>query len=373
MRRPRPFKLERYFGDKEHRARFLLSSSDCETMGLGELLGAADPATLAMWEGLRLGYTEPMGHPALRDEVAALYPGLGPGNVLLISPGEGILLAFAALLEAGDHVIVTYPAYQTLFEIPAAMGCSVTLWRLEPGNGRWALDLDFLERSIRSNTKLVVVNFPHNPTGFHPSREEYGRVLDIVRRRGLYLFSDEMYRLLEMEPSERLDPAAGLYERAVSLSGLSKSFGLPGLRIGWLTAGDRGLIEDFSKLRDYTTLCSGAPNEILAIAAMRARETIIGRNRGIIARNLGLARGFFALHEGELGWFPPRAGSVALARLRLPVDVESFCAALFERKGVLLLPGSVFDLEGNYFRLGFGRRDMGEGLAALDEFINENR
>jgi len=193
MRRPRPFKLERYFGDKEHRARFLLSSSDCETMGLGELLGAADSGSLAMWEGLRLGYTEPMGHPALRDEVAALYPGLGPGNVLLISPGEGILLAFAALLEAGDHVIVTYPAYQSLFEIPAAMGCSVTLWRLEPGNGRWALDLDFLERSIRSNTKLVVVNFPHNPTGFHPSREEYGRVLDIVRRRGLYLFFLHLY------------------------------------------------------------------------------------------------------------------------------------------------------------------------------------
>jgi aspartate/methionine/tyrosine aminotransferase len=369
MKTPGPFKLERYFAGHEFKAKHLLSSSECESLGLEELLGLFDAETLGMWNGLKLGYTESAGHPVLRREIASLYEGLGPDDVIVLSPGEGIFIALNTLLGPGDHAIVTFPAYQSLREIPVTAGCATTLWRIELRDGRWDLDPDFLERRIRKNTRLLAVNFPHNPTGFHLSKDRFARIVEICEKHGIVLFSDEMYRFLEFDEGERLEPAASLSELGISLSGLSKSFGLPGLRIGWLATRQSRLIDAFSRLRDYTTLCSSAPSEILAIGALRAKERIIARSRGIIKRNLTLAGEFFDRHGDLFTWIPPRAGTVSLARLNRQAPAGGFFEDLFRRKGVMLLPGSVFDLGGNYFRVGIGKSGMEEGLESLEDFI----
>ena len=247
------FKLERYFAAHEFKVRYLLSASDCEALALDELLGMADTETLALWRDLKLSYTESQGHPLLRAEVAGLYKAIRPEEVLIAAPEELIFIAMNALLRPGDHVIATFPGYQSLYAIAEALGCAVTRWPLEVRAGRWGLDLDFLAAAIRPETRLLVVNFPHNPTGYLPARSELDAIIELARRHDLHVFSDEMYRLLEYDAETRLPPVADLYERGISLSGLSKSFALPGLRIGWLAmrdAGSAGALHRVPRLHD---------------------------------------------------------------------------------------------------------------------------
>ena len=236
------FKLERYFAAYEFKVRYLLSASDCEALTLAELLAMADPATLDLWRDLSLGYTESQGHPLLREEVARLYSGIAPDETLIAAPEELIFIAMNVLLAPGDHVIATFPGYQSLYEVAGALGAAVTRWALTPSASGWQLDLAALERSITPRTRLLVINFPHNPTGHLPTAAELDAIIALARRHNLHIFSDEMYRLLEYDPAERLPSVADLYERGIALSGLSKSFALPGLRIGWLASHDRDFL-----------------------------------------------------------------------------------------------------------------------------------
>jgi aspartate/methionine/tyrosine aminotransferase len=365
----KPFQLERYFAQYEFSAPYLLSPSDCESLRLDELLALADAETAGMWQDLRLGYTESQGHPRLRAAIAEQYSQLGPADILVAAPEEGILLAMQALLAPGDGVVVIHPAYQSLSEIAAALGCQVTRWPVIYEGGQWRLDLAGLESRIDRQTRLLVLNFPHNPTGCLPTRAELEAVLQLARQSNLIVFSDEMYRLLEYDPSDRLPPVCELYERAVSLAGMSKAYALPGLRIGWLASRLPGLIERCQALKDYTTICSSAPAEVLALMALRASETILARNLAIIQSNLEIARAFFARHAQGLTWIPPKAGSVAFPRWIGPGMIEDFCRQAVERQGVMIVPGSLFDFPGGYFRLGLGRANFPEALARLEPLL----
>ena len=220
-----------------------------------------------------------------------------------------------ALLARGDHVISTFPGYQSLYELARSIGCEVDLWEpAEQGGGAeqagWRFDPAGLEALIRPDTKLVVWNFPHNPMGALPSAGDFSRMVDTVARVGAWLFSDEMYRLLEPAPESRLPAAVDLYERAVSLGGMSKAFGLAGLRIGWVVARDQALLERIKSLKDYTTICSSAPSELLALMALRSRESILAANVARVERNLRAAAGFFDRHRDMFNWAPPQAGTV---------------------------------------------------------------
>jgi aspartate/methionine/tyrosine aminotransferase len=281
-----PFKLERFFARHEFTAPYLLSASDCEALSLPELLARADPEGLTLWREMRLGYTESQGHPLLRAEVARLYASVGADQVLIAVPEEAIFILMHSLLAPGDHAVILTPACQSLYEVARAACGEVTRWDLLPASGTWRLDLDRLERSLSARTRLLVVNFPHNPTGFLPSRAKWEAIVGLACRRGLYLLGDEMYRFLEHDPAARLPAACDLYEKGVSLSGLSKAFGLAGLRLGWLAARDAGLLARCQVLKDYTTICHSAPSEVLAIIALRAREVILARNREIVSVNL---------------------------------------------------------------------------------------
>jgi aspartate/methionine/tyrosine aminotransferase len=364
-----PFKLERYFARYEFTAEYLLCSSDCESLAIQDLLAMEEGAAEAFQQHW-LGYTESQGAPSLRREIAAIYKSIEPQHVLVHSGAEeAIFLFMNATLQPGDHVIVHWPCYQSLFEVARSLGCEVTRWQTRFENG-WALDLDELKQAVRPQTRLIVVNTPHNPTGYLMRRDEFQALNAFAQERGLLLFSDEVYREAEYLPADRLPAACDLYERAISLGVLSKTYGLPGLRIGWIATRDAEIFRRMAALKDYTTICNSAPSEFLAELALRHRQRLVDRNRVIILENVVLLDEFFARYGERFAWVRPKAGPIAFPRL-LEGDVEDFCHALVSQAGVLLLPGSLFDQAGNYFRIGFGRRNMPEALGRLEKFLPE--
>ncbi len=365
------FALERYFARWEFAVRHLLCASDVEGYPMADLLALADDETRGLWEGLRLGYTESIGHPLLRQEIAGLYERIDPAEVLVFAGAEeAIFCLLNVLLGPGDHAIVTWPGYQSLYEVARAAGADVTLHELREADG-WALDVDRLRAALRPETRLVVVNAPHNPTGMLPSHVEWRALTDLCGEAGVHLLSDEVYRFLEFDPADRLVAGADALERGVSLGVMSKSFAMAGLRIGWLAARDRALLERVAAFKDYTTICSSAPAEILALIALRARETVLTRSRAIVEANLPLLDAFFAERPEAFHWVRPRAGSVAFPRLTLPgISIDDLAAQLVEAEGVLLLPGSHFGHPGNHFRVGFGRTDLPVALERFGDFAD---
>jgi len=363
------FKLERYFAIYEFSAKYLLSPSDCESLTMKELIDNADQDSLRLWHNLKLSYTESMGHPALREEIAGFYQDIAASNVITAVPEEAIFITMHALLEEDDHVIIIDPVYQSLKEIPASIGCSITPWPMEEKDNRWHLDLDLLEKSITAETKMLIVNFPHNPTGYLPNPEQFNRIIEIVRRHDLYIFSDEMYWLLEHEGQRRLPPAVDCYEKAITLFGLSKTFSLPGLRVGWIVTREDAMLRRLSALKDYTTICGSAPGEILAIMALRQKETILEANQNRIRTNLEAAREFFTRHDRLFTWLEPLGGSTAFIKLNPAISVVEFCEKLLEEKSIMIVPGEIFDYEGNYFRVGLGRDNFKEIIHELEDYV----
>lgn len=363
----RPFALERYFARYEFTAELLLCSSDVEPYAQRDLLALADDETRALWDGLRLAYTEPPGHPLLRAEIAALYPGLEPDDVLVVAGAEEGVFGFAqAALGAGDHAIVVTPAYQSLYEVARAAGAEVSLVELEHERG-WALDLEQVRGLVRPETRAIVVNFPHNPTGAHIDRATLDGLVALAEEARAHLLSDEVYRWLEHAPQALLPGAAELSERALSLGVMSKTFALPGLRIGWLACRNRALLRRVAEIKDYTTICNSAPSEILALAALRRRDAVVERSRAIVDPNLALLDDFFARSEA-FEWVRPRGAAIGFPRLMADMAIDDFARELVEEEDVLILPGSVYGHPGNHFRIGFGRRNMPEALARLERF-----
>jgi len=365
------FKLERYFAAYEFTARHLLCCSDCESIAIEDLL-EMEPGAEEAFRRLRLGYTESPGSSSLRGEITRLYGTIGPDGVLVHSGAEeAIFLFMNAALEAGDHIVVHSPCYQSLGEIARSIGCEVTPWQADERKG-WALDPEDLKRAIRANTKAIVLNTPHNPTGYLMSLHDFEEVNRIAQERSVILFSDEVYRESEYDPANRLPPACDINETAVSLGVMSKTYGLPGLRIGWAATRNMKMLSGMAALKDYTTICNSAPSEFLAEVALRHRESLVQRNLRIIGDNLVVLDDFFSRHRERFEWIRPKAGSIAFPSL-LSGDVASFCHELVTKSGVLLLPGSAFDDPGNHFRIGFGRKNMPQAVAALEGYLTTGR
>ncbi|MBA2373849.1 MAG: aminotransferase class I/II-fold pyridoxal phosphate-dependent enzyme [Chloroflexi bacterium] len=364
------FELERYFARWEFSVEHLLCASDVEGYPMAELLGLADDEMRARWAGLRLGYTESAGDPLLRREIASLYETIDPDEVLVFAGAEeGIFCLMTVLLGTGDHAVVTWPGYQSLYEVARANGAEVTLHELREED-RWAIDLDVLRRQIRPSTKVIVVNVPHNPTGMLPDRATWDGLVALAEESGAHLFADEVYRFLESDPADRLPAGADVLPRGISLGVMSKSFALAGLRIGWVASHDRALLERAVRMKDYTTICSSAPSEVLATIALRARDRVIARSRAIVDANLVVLDRLFADRPDVLRWVRPRAGSVGFPRLLLDVPMDRFAADLVEAAGVLLLPGSRFGHPDNHFRIGFGRVDLPLAVARLEGYLD---
>lgn len=363
-----PFKLERYFARYEFATEYLLCSSDCEAMSIADLL-ALEEGTAEKFQNVWLGYTESQGSPALRNEITRIYETIQPEEILVHTGAEeAIFLFMLAALKTGDHVIVHAPHYQSLSEVAKSIGCDVSPWLAREENN-WAPDLDELKRLVRPNTRVIVVNTPHNPTGYLMSRSDFDSLNRFVQERNLLLFFDEVYRESEYDPSTRLPSACDMGEHAVSLGVTSKTYGLAGLRIGWIATKNREIHEKMASLKDYTTICNSAPSEFLAEVAMRNREALAERNLGIIRNNLAIMDDFLARRADLFSWVRPQAGSMGFPKL-LRGEVEEFCDKVVREAGVLLLPGTMYGDTGNHFRVGLGRKNLPQAVARLDEFLS---
>ncbi len=372
----RNFELETYFSKWEFTARHHMTASDVQSMSVNALMAMAGTSVSEVLGDLSLGYTETWGAPDLRAAIAATYEGMEPENILCFAGAEeGVYAAMRVLLEPQDHAIVVVPNYQAAETIPLSI-CAVTGVQLDAQKG-WQLDIEDVKRALRPNTKLISINFPNNPTGAVMPKGDFDALIALCREHGLYLFNDEVYRLLELDEARRLPQAADAYEKGISLSVMSKAYGLPGLRIGWIASQDKALLLRLERYKHYLSICNSAPSERLAVIALSVREQILERNRALLRRNIVELDRFFADYPALFEWQHPDGGCIAYPRYMGQGDVEAFCTGLIEENGVLLLPASIYrselmDAPTDRFRIGFGRANIEEGITAFRDFLDRN-
>jgi aspartate/methionine/tyrosine aminotransferase len=373
-----PFLLERWMTRHETHVQFDIAESGILPLSTNDLLDfepvETRAAALERLLAIPLGYSEARGTAELRAQLAATYAGAGADNILVTTGAiEANFLLFNVLLSAGDHVIAPYPAYQQLYSVPKAIGCDVSLWHVGPDTG-YRYDVGALERLLTPRTRVIVVNTPHNPTGAMLSPADAQRVYALADSVGATLIGDEAYRWLAVPDGDPFAPPAfDMGRRGISVGTLSKPFGLPGLRIGWI-AGPTELVQHCWGLRDYISLSPGKLNDALAVLALKHRDQIIERNRRIIQANLATAGQWMAERLDFMQWTPPRGGLLALLRYDLPIPSLALADKLATEYSVMLAPGSAFGYE-HHLRLGIGQRPdvFAEGLKRAGACLHELR
>jgi len=372
------FELEAYFSRWQGSMTHSFTASEAETMTVGELLALAGEPLEALAE-VDLGYRSSAGSPSLRSEIAATYGQVGAGGVLTFAGAqEGLFWTLAELLRGGGHAVVTVPNYQSMESLPLSSPAEVTglpLWRGSGADLRWELDLDRLEDMLRPDTRVVAVNFPNNPTGYLPGEATFRTLAAMCEERGIYLVSDEVYRGVEIDPADTLPQVADLSPLGVSINVMSKSFGLPGVRVGWVASQDTALLARLEGRKHYTSICNPGPSEYLATLALRHADQIHERVRGLIASNVELAADFFAEFGDLVAFESPRGGSVSFPRYLGTDGVETFVRRSVEEAGVMMLPASVYQSRLaptplDRFRLGFGRVGVPAAIRALRSHLN---
>jgi len=366
------FALEHYLLQHEHKAEFSLCNSGLDSLTLTELLAGADEETRLVWEQQNLGYSEPQGHPLLREEIASLYDNLAWESVnTFAGASEAIFVGAQALLSADDHAIVITPCYQSLKSIPESI-CPITTVSLQPLDGEWQLDVDAIRQAVRPNTRALVMNFPNNPTGALPDRSVLDELIALAREFGLYIFSDEVYRGLEQPGVAAWPPIVDVYEKGISIGSLSKLYAMPGARIGWLASHDEPFMETVTNLKHYTTICNNSSGELLGIMALRGKADILTRNRAVLTPRYTLLKDFLNQHNDLFDWIPPRAGCLIFPSLKRGLNAERFAMDLLNEAKVLVLPGQVYDFPGEHLRVSFAGKTLPEALHGLGAFIESS-
>jgi aspartate/methionine/tyrosine aminotransferase len=376
-----PFALERLQSTYENEVDFNLSESGVEPLTLGELVD--DPASREALFTESLRYTQTNGTPPLRDAIAACYPGAAADHVQVTNGGaEANYITTWNLVEPGDEVVMMVPNFMQTWGLVRAFGAVVKEWPLVPpsqanhgdaghgraeaarGEGGWRIDTDALERLMSSRTKLIVICNPNNPTGARFEAADLDRIAAVAARHGSWIVSDEIYRGAERDGRET-PTMWGRSDRVIVTSGLSKAYGLPGLRIGWIV-GPPSRIASLWSYHDYTTIAPGALSDALARRAFEpsTRERLLARTRGILNRNYPIVASWLGRHGGLFSYAPPDAGAIVYVRYHHALNSTELVTRLRLEKSVLIVPGDHFGMDG-YLRIGFG--DRPEQLrAALD-------
>lgn len=368
------FKLEAHFSKWEFKARHHMTASDAESMTLSELLQYASAAEREEFENLWLGYTETFGAPDLRATIAETYRQRNADEVLCFAgASEGIFAANNVLLDKDSHAVVVTPNYQSHETLPLAI-CNATGVALD-ADDNWSLDIDQIAAAIKPNTRLVTINFPHNPTGTILPRDRYDALIELCRKHGIYILHDEIFNGLGPSGAEHLPFVADLYERGLSLNVMSKAYGLPGLRIGWIACQDKAVLSKMERMKHYLSIASSAPSERLTKIALNNRDKLLARTCAIVDENLPKLDAFFERHEALFEWRRPDGSCMAFPRYLGADGVEDFTRKLLEESGVLLLPSTIYtselsDTPTDRFRIGFGRRAIDDGLAAMDAHMD---
>lgn len=362
------FQLEDFLARYEFDVPYMLCGSDAESLTLEELLAMAGENEKKLWDRLPLSYTHVPGMPELRSAISSLYRGTEADDILCFAGAqEGIFCTMQALLQAGDHAIVWTPCYQSLADAPVLAGAEVSRLPLEKQS--WQPDPDQLSRAIRSNTRCILLNTPHNPTGSVIDAERMEAILRIADRKGIWVFSDEVYRGLTPAGNFLEAPsAAESYPRGISLGVMSKSFGLAGLRIGWIACRDASMLKKIKEVKYYTSICNSAPSEVLSLIALRERRKILERNSAIVRNNFLLVDQWIRSMPHLFSWVPPQGGCTGLVEFHGEESVDALIERLV-KQGILLLPGSVYDMHFPCFRIGFGKASFAAGFKRLvDQF-----
>lgn len=367
----KPFKLERYYTINEFSAKYSLCNSDCEAMTIKDLL-ALEPNATDQFHQQWLGYTDTKGNEDLRVAIANTYTTIQADNLLVCTGAQEPIFLFAqSNLNAEDEVIVQSPCYQSLASVPESMGCKVFNWMVKYEGNRPTFDIDDLKKLITNKTKVIYLNAPHNPTGFHFSIEEQNAIIKLARANNIMIFCDEVYRELEHEPQYQIPAMADAYENGISVSVMSKSYGLPGLRIGWIASQNKEILENVAIFKEYTTICNAGPSEFLATLALRNRTTILERNLQIVQNNLSLYEAFFNKYDQLFSWCKPNAGPVTLVKMHFDTDDMAFAEKVLKEQSVLLLPGGIYDYPG-FFRIGLGTKKTPKSLEEFEKFVVKN-
>lgn len=371
----RNFELEIHFSKWEFKAKYHMTASDVQSMSLKELMGMATPKERNDFENQWLGYTETWGDDELRESIADTYDTMNYENILCFSGAEeGLYATMRVLLTKDDHAVVIVPNYQAAETLPLEI-CEVTGVALQEANN-WRLHIDDVAKAIRPNTKIVSINFPNNPTGATMSAVELQDLVTLCRKHDIYLFSDEVYRLLELDEKNRMVQVAEIYEKGLSLNVLSKAYGVPGLRIGWIASQDKDVLLRLERYKHYLSICNSRPSEILAKIVLRNKAQILDKNRALLTKNLAELEQFFMKYPNLFDWYTPNGGCIAYPKYTGPGTVEDFCEALVNEYGVLLLPASIYRSElmetpADRFRIGFGRENIEAGLSAFRMFLED--
>ena len=363
------FEVERYFARYEFTAKYLLSSSDCDGYSMRYVLDQASDTEKQLWENLMLGYTETIGSEFLRKAIRQHDQTILMDEIIVASPGEANFISMNVLLSAGDHVVCMAPMYQSLYQVAKDIGCNVSFWEPTIEQGLWYYNPADLKDLVKDSTKLIIVNFPHNPTGFSPSLDEFKYIVDLARQRGIAIFSDEMYRFLNHGTNEILPSASDLYENAVSLWGTAKTFGLAGLRLGWITSKNKQLLRDVEAFKDYLSICSSAPSEVLGTIALNHIDSFVKPNLTKIKANISHFEQFHQRNPILFDFPKPSSGSTAFIKLNINESAMDFAERLVRDTGIMILPSETFEYGTSHVRIGFGRKNMPEILDMLEKYL----
>jgi aspartate/methionine/tyrosine aminotransferase len=360
------FRQEEFFEDYEFSCELMLALSGVEPMTATELTEIVGERPKPDWE---IGYTPSSGYPELREQIAALNPPAELDNVMVtVGAIEALLILHNLLLDLGDEVVCLWPAYQPLYELANGAGGRVRFVELDEERG-FAIDLAEIEAAVGDRTRVVLLNVPHNPTGQTVGPEDLRELARRLEPRGVYLIVDEVFR--EMRAGHPASAWDG-QENLIVLGSMSKSYALPGLRIGWMVANPE-LVVQARQFRKYTSLNPGSRDQLWALAALEHRDQVLARTARITADGADIAATWLADHADDFEIVVPPAGGLFFPRLKRDVPTLDFCADLVHATGVLLAPGSVcYESEG-YLRLGVATPDLAAGLDRLDGYLRETR
>ncbi len=366
------FGVEEWLNTWEKSATYDISQSTIAAMTMNEALSLDGNNGETFYRQLdqeKMNYGWIEGSPAFKRAVSSLYQKISPDNVLQTNGATGANhLALYALIEPGDHVISEYPSYQQLYDIPKSLGADVDFWQIHEDQN-WYPDIEELKRLMRPNTKMICLNNANNPTGTLLDRSFLEQVVSLAKEVGAYVLVDEVYTPLD-------DPTAftsivDLYDKGIATNSLSKTYSMPGLRVGW-TASNAEVADIFRKYRDYTMICCGVFNDTMATYILEHRDQVLVRNRKIVLNNLKIYQDWVA-SEPRVSVVMPQAVSTSFPKLDISEDVESFCIRLLKEEGVLLVPGNRFDMPG-HVRLGYCAQEpvLREGLSRLSKALKES-
>jgi aspartate/methionine/tyrosine aminotransferase len=369
-----PFAMERMQSTYENQVEFNLSESGVHPLRLGDLVDDAGTRDALMNEALR--YTQSNGTPALRSLIAAHYDGATVDHVQVTNGGaEANYITTWNLVEPGDEIVFMVPNYMQTWGLARAFGATVREWPLTTvtradGTLGWRMDLDGLASLVSARTKLIVICNPNNPTGARFNSEDLDRIAALAARHGAWILADEIYRGAERDGRET-PTMWGRSDRVVVTSGLSKAYGLPGLRIGWVV-GPPSLIASLWSYHDYTTISPGALSDVLARHALdpARRGTILARTRRILNENFPLIEGWLAAHGSLFTYAPPDAGAIVYVQYHHAINSTALVQRLRQEKSVLIVPGDHFGMDG-FLRIGYGDEPgyLREGLDRLHDLL----